>query len=190
MKKLLILGTSLALLTACDKQEQAERNRIEQESEAQKSALNQEKKDVNAAASDAKDQVTDQAKMERKRIENQAEAQKDAIDAEKKRVEDRADTAKANVNDSVNDTKNDLRGLNPGFRGQNSLNPADRTMTESLQRAWKDNTDYKNVTYSSIDGEVTLRGTVRTEQAKDNVGKAVKAFPGVKSVDNKIDVTP
>ncbi|MEP6664417.1 MAG: BON domain-containing protein [Verrucomicrobiota bacterium] len=190
MKKILILGAAALALVACNKQEQAEKNQIEQEKEAQKSALNQEKKDVNAAANEAKDQVTDQAKAEKKQIEAEADAQKSVIDAQKKLVDEQADAAKANVKDATDTAKTDLRGLNPGFRGENSLSVTDRTLTETLQKTWADNVDYKNVTFSTMEGKVTLNGTVHTEQAKDNIEKAVKKMPSVKSVNNKIEVTP
>jgi osmotically-inducible protein OsmY len=39
-----------------------------------------------------------------------------------------------------------------------------------------------------MDGKVTLRGTVKSEEEKKNLEMQAKAVAGVKSIDNKLEV--
>lgn len=46
----------------------------------------------------------------------------------------------------------------------------------------------KNVKIITLNGEVTLRGPVKTKAEKEKIGADAKAVPGVKSLNNELEV--
>lgn len=48
--------------------------------------------------------------------------------------------------------------------------------------------DAKNVKIITLNGEVTLRGPVKTKAEKEKIGADAKAVPGVKSLNNELEV--
>jgi hyperosmotically inducible periplasmic protein len=76
--------------------------------------------------------------------------------------------------------------------GQQSNSKADIELTRQIRRAiTKDgslSTMAHNVKIVSANGEVTLRGPVKTEQEKDMVASKAQAIAGVKNVDNQLEV--
>jgi hyperosmotically inducible protein len=76
--------------------------------------------------------------------------------------------------------------------GDQSENEADRTITQSLRKAITDDdsisTNGKNVKVVTINGTVTLRGPVRSEKEKADIGAKAKQIAGVKKVDNQLEI--
>ncbi len=76
--------------------------------------------------------------------------------------------------------------------GDQSENEADRTITQSLRKAITDDdsisTNEKNVKVVTIDGTVTLRGPVKSEKEKADIGAKAKQIAGVKNVDNQLEI--
>ena len=76
--------------------------------------------------------------------------------------------------------------------GDQSENEADRTITQSLRKAITDDdsisTNEKNVKVVTIDGTVTLRGPVKSEKEKAEIGAKAKQIAGVKKVDNQLEI--
>jgi hyperosmotically inducible protein len=76
--------------------------------------------------------------------------------------------------------------------GDQSENEADRTITQSLRKAITDDdsisTNGKNVKVVTINGTVTLRGPVKSEKEKADIGAKAKQIAGVKKVDNQLEI--
>jgi len=76
--------------------------------------------------------------------------------------------------------------------GDQSENEADRTITQSLRKAITDDdsisTNGKNVKVVTIDGTVTLRGPVKSEKEKADIGAKAKQIAGLKKVDNQLEI--
>ena len=76
--------------------------------------------------------------------------------------------------------------------GDQSESEADRTITQSLRKAITDDdslsTNGKNVKVVTIDGTVTLRGPVKSEKEKADIGAKAKQIAGVKKVDNQLEI--
>jgi len=76
--------------------------------------------------------------------------------------------------------------------GDQSESEADRTITQSLRKAITDDdslsTNGKNVKVVTIDGTVTLRGPVKSEKEKADIGAKAKQIAGVKNVDNQLEI--
>jgi len=76
--------------------------------------------------------------------------------------------------------------------GDQSENEADRTITQSLRKAITDDdslsTNGKNVKVVTIDRTVTLRGPVKSEKEKADIGAKAKQIAGVKNVDNQLEI--
>jgi hyperosmotically inducible protein len=76
--------------------------------------------------------------------------------------------------------------------GDQAENEADRTITQSLRKAITDDdsisTNGKNVKVVTIDGTVTLRGPVKSEKEKADIGAKAKQIAGVKKVDNQLEI--
>ena len=73
-----------------------------------------------------------------------------------------------------------------------SENEADRNITQQIRQAVvKDDslsTSAQNVTIVTIDGKVTLRGTVKSASDKQKIADKAHTVSGVKGVDNQIAV--
>src|ERR671919_762919 len=76
--------------------------------------------------------------------------------------------------------------------GDQSESEADRTITQNLRKAITDDdslsTNGKNVKVVTIDGTVTLRGPVKSEKEKADIGAKAKQLAGVKKVDNQLEI--
>lgn len=76
--------------------------------------------------------------------------------------------------------------------GDQSESEADRTITQSLRKAITDDdslsTNGKNVKVVTIDGNVTLRGPVKSEKEKADIGAKAKQIAGVKKVHNQLEI--
>jgi hyperosmotically inducible periplasmic protein len=87
-----------------------------------------------------------------------------------------------------------VRDRNPGAMtaGQQSNNKVDVELTRQIRRAvMKDSslsTMAHNVKIVSANGDVTLRGPVKTEHERTVIGDKAQAVAGVKNVDNQLEV--
>ncbi|HEU0049633.1 MAG TPA: BON domain-containing protein [Nitrososphaera sp.] len=77
--------------------------------------------------------------------------------------------------------------------GDQSESEADRTISQNIRQAIvaddSVSTNGKNVKIITVDGMVTLRGPVKTEQEKTNIGAKAQQIAGVKRVDNQLEIT-
>ena len=76
--------------------------------------------------------------------------------------------------------------------GDQAENEADRTISQNIRKAVvadaSVSTNGKNVKIITSDGTVTLRGPVKSEQEKTNIGAKAQQVAGVKRVDNQLEI--
>ena len=76
--------------------------------------------------------------------------------------------------------------------GDQSESEADRTISQNIRQAivadQSVSTNGKNVKIITVDGAVTLRGPVRGEKEKTNIGAKAQQIAGVKTVDNQLEI--
>lgn len=80
-----------------------------------------------------------------------------------------------------------------GVTAQNQMNDqADVEITRQIRRRVVDDpslsTDAQNVKIISRDGNVVLKGPVRSKTEKDTIGRKAQSTNGVKSVQNQLEV--
>jgi osmotically-inducible protein OsmY len=113
--------------------------------------------------------------------DNAAETKADDKDAYGKTAPD---------NTAVNDRDRDGATLTPEDQGNN---PSDLAITQRVRQAIMDEdaltTGEKNVKVISVNGTVTLRGPVESEESKSKIAALAKEAAGVQSVDNQLEVT-
>lgn len=94
-----------------------------------------------------------------------------------------ADNSGLNVRDRDDGTKTS---------GHQSESEADRTITQNVRQAVvaddSVSTNGKNVKIITVDGTVTLRGPVKSEKEKTNIGAKAQQIAGVKRVDNQLEI--
>jgi osmotically-inducible protein OsmY len=66
----------------------------------------------------------------------------------------------------------------------------DSTVQAAVDKRLADDPEFSTlgITVSVIDGKAMLLGSVKTEELKSRIERAVKAIKGVKAVDNQITV--
>ena len=76
--------------------------------------------------------------------------------------------------------------------GDQSENEADRKITQEVRKSIVDDdklsTSAQNVKIITNDGQVTLRGPVKSEQEKKEIESKAKQIAGVKNVENQLEV--
>lgn len=124
------------------------------------------------------------------------------VDNARRRVRDRdgneVDNARRNVRDrdgtDVDNTRRNVRDrdgvtLLPGDQGNSE---ADRTTTQQIRKALVKDRELsmvaKNVKIITVNGNVTLRGVVKTEQEKNDIVSKAKQVAGVTEVNNQLEV--
>ena len=94
-----------------------------------------------------------------------------------------ADNTKKNERDKSGES------LTPGDQGTSE---ADRTLTQKIRQAVVKSDALsmtgKNVKIITVDGIVTLRGPVKTDQEKTDIGALAQGVPGVTRVDNLLEI--
>ena len=94
-----------------------------------------------------------------------------------------ADNSGVNVRDRNDATKT---------AGDQSESEADRTISQNIRQAVvaddSVSTNGKNVKIITADGVVTLRGPVKSENEKTNIGAKAEQIAGVKKVDNQMEI--
>lgn len=89
-------------------------------------------------------------------------------------------------------------GINKRGRDDNTLtpmdqmnNPSDLKITQEIRQALMKgefSMDAKNIKVITRNGAVTLRGPVKTVAEREKISALVKAMPGIKSIDNQLQV--
>lgn len=91
-------------------------------------------------------------------------------------------------NTGLNERDRSGATLTPGDQGGSD---ADREMTRKIRRAITSNdqlsADAKNIKIITIDGKVTVRGPVKTEEERKAIASILQQS-GVQSVDNQLEV--
>jgi hyperosmotically inducible protein len=76
--------------------------------------------------------------------------------------------------------------------GHQSNDAGDMTLTQAIRKAVIDDDSLSvnahNVKIITQDGVVTLRGPVKSEQEKGKIAHKAQAVPGVKRVDNQLEI--
>jgi hyperosmotically inducible protein len=94
-----------------------------------------------------------------------------------------ADNSGTNVRDRNEGTKTS---------GNQSENEADRKISQNIRQAITADdsvsTNGKNVKIITVDGVVTLRGPVKSETEKTNIGAKAQQIAGVKNVENQLEI--
>ena len=94
-----------------------------------------------------------------------------------------ADNSGRNERDRDNATKT---------AGDQAENEADRTISQNIRQAIVADdtvsTNGKNVKIVTVDGVVTLRGPVKNDTEKTNIGAKAQQIAGVKKVDNQLEI--
>lgn len=98
----------------------------------------------------------------------------------------------------ANDGDASNTGINKRDRDDKTLTPMDQMNNESdlkitqeiRQALMKDefSMDAKNIKVITRNGKVTLRGPVKTTAEREKISALVKAMPGIKSIDNQLQV--
>jgi len=108
-------------------------------------------------------------------------------DNARRRVRDRDGTEVDNTRRNVRDR--DGATLLPGDQGNSEV---DRTMTQQIRKALVKDRELsmvaKNVKIITVNGNVTLRGVVKTEQEKNDIVAKAKQVAGVTEVNNQLEV--
>ena len=92
-------------------------------------------------------------------------------------------------NTGRNQRDRDAKTLTPMDQAENE---ADRTITQQIRKAVVADdslsTNAKNIKIITVNGVVTLRGPVKSEQEKTKVASAAQKVAGVTKVDNQIEI--
>ncbi len=93
------------------------------------------------------------------------------------------DNSGTNVRDRNDQTKT---------AGDQSESEADRTISQNIRKSLTSDdslsTNGKNVKVVTIDGKVTLRGPVKSDQEKAAIAAKAQQVAGVKNVDNQLEI--
>lgn len=80
----------------------------------------------------------------------------------------------------------------PSVAGLPAMSETDRALaqrvTDALQKSAEGNSSVQSIQVHAYNGEITLRGSVNSEQDKSNVGMTAQQVAGVKSVNNQLEV--
>ena len=110
--------------------------------------------------------------------------------------QERADKTGSKSSSSVaadNTAKNE-RDRNDATKtaGDQSENEADRKITQEVRKSIVDDdklsTNAQNVKIITNDGQVTLRGPVKTQEEKKAIESKAKQVAGVKNVENQLEI--
>lgn len=99
---------------------------------------------------------------------------------------------------AVHDANASNTGINKRDRDHQTLTPMDQKnnasdlkITQEIRQALMKgdfSTDAKNIKVITRNGVVTLRGPVKTAAELENISVLVKPMPGIKSIDNQLQV--
>ena len=100
-----------------------------------------------------------------------------------------AQTTAAPDNSGVNVRDRDNKTVTAGDQAENE---ADRTISQNIRQSLTADdslsTNGKNVKIITVDGKVTLRGPVKSDQEKAAIAAKAQQVAGVKNVDNQLEI--
>jgi hyperosmotically inducible protein len=100
-----------------------------------------------------------------------------------------AQTTAAPDNSGVNVRDRNDQTTTPGDQSENE---ADRKITQNIRQSLTADdslsTNGKNVKVITVDGKVTLRGPVKSDQEKAAIAAKAQQVAGVKNVDNQLEI--
>jgi hyperosmotically inducible periplasmic protein len=108
--------------------------------------------------------------------------------------QDRADQTGSSSSVAADNTAKNERDRNDASKtaGDQSENEADRKITQEVRKSIVDDdkfsTSAQNVKIITNDGQVTLRGPVKTEEEKKAIESKAKQVAGVKNVENQLEI--
>jgi hyperosmotically inducible periplasmic protein len=108
--------------------------------------------------------------------------------------QDRADQTGSSSSVAADNTAKNKRDRNDASKttGDQSENEADRKITQEVRKSIVDDdkfsTSAQNVKIITNDGQVTLRGPVKTEEEKKAIESKAKQVAGVKNVENQLEI--
>jgi len=145
-------------------------------------------------AEEAREERAETAEKRAEASDRRAEAAQERAKATPAREDERADVSSAPPagappdNTDINERDRDDRTLTPVDQGGAE---SDRKITQQIRQAvvGDDSLSFtaKNVKIITIDGKVTLRGPVKSEQERSAIGAAAKKVAGAR-VDNQLEV--
>lgn len=102
---------------------------------------------------------------------------------------DRSGAAVPADNTGKNERDRNVAALTPGDQGGSE---ADRTVTQRVRQGVVGSDSLsingKNVKIITVDGVVTLRGPVKSDQEKSEIAAIAQRVDGVKRVDNQLEI--
>jgi len=107
---------------------------------------------------------------------------------------DRSETNRVSKNVEADNTARNARDRSDVNKtaDDQSGSEADRTISQNIRQAITADdslsTNGKNVKIITIDGKVTLRGPVKSDQERSAIGAKAQQIAGVKNVDNQLEI--
>jgi osmotically-inducible protein OsmY len=190
-----MLAAAAIAVAGCKQQNQGG---LSQSSSRDEGAAKSETRTIDQSAKEAKDQISQQAKAQKERIEAEATAAKAQIKAEQADIKARTNNAQQAVDANTQKIRDAAGAVTSQSQSQSggqssTSSTTDQSLTDLVKRAVGVSPDFTSATGNDVqvtvsNGTVTLSGTVASEQDKTTKEKQAKAVPGVKEVQNQLQV--
>ena len=112
-----------------------------------------------------------------------------AVGCSKERADEKVAQTPAPDNSGTNVRDRNDQTKTPGDQSESE---ADRTISQNIRQSLTSDdslsTNGKNVKVITIDGKVTLRGPVKSDQEKASIAAKAQQVAGVKNVDNQLEI--
>lgn len=109
-----------------------------------------------------------------------------------------AEQSESDTSTAMERANPDNTNINKRDRNEQTLTPldqsntkADMNITQAIRKSIMKHelsTNAKNIKVITRNGDVTLRGPVNTSAEKEKIAELAKAVPGIKTVDNQLEV--
>lgn len=99
-----------------------------------------------------------------------------------------SDASNTNNNPMTNSDATANPSPSPAFQPQMKMSLNGDADSSVLQNIRHNLTNYQGVSVSVYRGDVTLRGTIASQEDKDRIEREIKRISGVRTVDNQIQV--
>ena len=182
MKQIFLASAVCVLLIGCSKQSNISPEGTAAGSQSASSAAKDEKNQIDSAAKEAERQVSDSAKAQKDKIQSEAKEAKAEIDAQKAQAEAATSQAQKNLDEQSKKIHDAVGSAQQTITGQQ------RDEQQTLQKARDAAKQDRNVNVDLDNGTVVLRGTVNSQQEKDDVENHVKQATGDQNIKNDLKV--
>lgn len=170
---------------------EAQKDQLGEEAKAKQKAIEAEAEAKQAQLDAQAEQVKAEAESDKAQLEAQqqtAEAQKDAQEAQQQAAQDQQQ-AQQEQQQAQQDAQNvQQEAAGAAATSDQELEKTVKTSLLGDQTQTQTTGATQNVTVEVSGGKVTLSGTVKTDQEKQDMETKAKAIQGVKEVENKIEV--